>query len=463
MRTTWIWLILAVSLAATLTAQNEYVRIDGIEISGNRRTQVSTILRELDFELGDTLPTATLMERLRHNEQLLMNVDLFNAATFNIRDWQEGRVRLTLEVVEDWYFFPLPVVDFADRNFNVWWVEQNRALNRINLGLYLIHTNFTGRRDYLKAVGQIGYTQRLQLYYERPYVNRAQTLGIVANIFYARNREVGYRAQDNILQFYRNDEAFQLQRWQADAGLLYRKQIRARHRLFLQYRDYSITDSVTLRNPDFFLDGATRLRYFGIDYQFIYDYRDFSRYPMEGYYVAASVLKEGLGVWGGINSLYIGASAGRYDQRGRWSWGYGFKVRKALIPQQQPYYNSRALGYEEDFVRGYEYYVIDGQDFAMARAFGRYAFVNRDFDMDKMMPISAFKSLPFRLYAKLYTDHGYVHAPYHSEGNDLTNTYLRSIGTGLDFVFYHDYVMRLEYSLNHRLQHGFYIHYNVSF
>lgn len=450
-------------LPAQGAAQNEYVTVQSINIIGNKRTKRNIILRELNFSIGDTIATKNVMRRLALNRVLLMNVDLFNDVNMNITNWSDGQIDLEITVVEDWYFFPLLVVDFADRNFNIWWVEQERAINRINLGLYLIHTNFTGRRDYIKAVGQIGYTQRLQLYYTRPYINKAQTVGALFNAFYSRNYEVGYRTEDDILQFYRAENEYALRRLFLDAGLNYRPQIRTRHQLTLGYRNFSITDTVALYNPDFFLNGQQRLEYFDLDYQFTFDMRDFSRYPMSGYFVQFHALKEGLGIFNGINALYLSATYGKYWQQGRFSWGAAVRGRMGVIRQEQPYYRSRALGYEEDFLRGYEYYVIDGQDFAFVKAFSRFELLNRNINFGKAMPIKAFKMLPLRLYFKIYTDHGYVNAPYHAEGNQLSNAYLRSGGAGLDLVLYHDYVLRLEYSINHWSEKGFYLHYNVSF
>lgn len=216
-------------------------------------------------------------------------------------------------------------------------------------------------------------------------------------------------------------------------------------------------------NPDFFLDGATRLQYLALDYNYTYDKRDFSRYPMKGYVAQLNVLKEGFGIFNEINSLYVTATYGQYWQFGKWSFGGIARARKGLITQKQPYYNSRALGYEEDFVRGYEYYVIDGQDFVFGKAFARFELFNRDINLGKTMPIKAFKILPLKYYLKVYSDHGYVNAPFHSEGNPLANEYLRGFGVGIDAVLYHDYVFRFEYSINHLKEKGFYFHYKVSF
>ena len=87
----------------------------------------------------------------------------------------------------------------------------------------------------------------------------------------------------------------------------------------------------------------------------------------------------------------------------------------------------------------------------------RYELFNRTFQL-KWMPIKAFKELPFKVYSKIYSEHGYVNSPFYSEGNSLNNSYLRSAGTGIDFVLYHDFVFRYEYSINHLGQKGLYLH-----
>ena len=174
-------------------------------------------------------------------------------------------------------------------------------------------------------------------------------------------------------------------------------------------------------------------------------------------------MKEGLGIFNQINSLYLSAEYGKYWQANKWSWSLNVKGRKALIQKKQPYYNSRALGYGNDFIRGFEYFVIDGQDYAYAKGMMRYELFNRTFQLGKWMPIKAFKELPFKVYSKVYSEHGYVNTPFYDEGNSLNNSYLRSAGTGIDFVLYHDFVFRYEYSINHLGQKGLYLHFDFIF
>ena len=455
-------LILLILVFSICQGQNDNLIVKDIQVIGNKKTKTNIVLRELNFRIGDTIFIGNLNERIERNQQLLINTNLFNKADFTVTYPTDDEISFTITVVEDWYIFPLLGIDLADRNFNVWWVEQNHALNRLDIGMHLIHNNFTGRKDYARLVTEFGYTQRLQFEYRRPYINEAQTIGFYANAYLGRNREIGYQVIDDTLRFKRLEDEFAMQRGIGDIELQYRPALWSKHKLRLSYNDFSVSDSILALNPDFFLDGANRQQFFTLNYNFLYDQRDLKRYPLNGYYVEVDLLKEGLGIFNQINSLYLSAEYGKYWQLNKWSWSLNLKGRKGLIQQKQPYYNSRALGYSNDFIRGFEYFVIDGQDYAYAKTMMRYELFNRTFQLN-WMPIKAFKELPVKVYSKIHSEHGYVNTPFYSEGNSLNNSYLRSLGTGIDFVLYHDFVFRYEYTLNHLGQKGLYLHFDFIF
>ena len=102
----------------TSKAQFDYIIINNLEISGNKKTKSDLILREMDFKVNDTIHIASVSERFEKNEKLLMNTGLFNLVKINIKNWNENAqsIDLTIEVVESWYIFPLPIFNLADRN-----------------------------------------------------------------------------------------------------------------------------------------------------------------------------------------------------------------------------------------------------------------------------------------------------------------------------------------------------------
>ena len=148
-----LFLLFSLSFTQLLFSQNEQVVVTDILIEGNKKTKEKTILRELDFAFGDTIPTIDLISRLRRSEELLLNTGLFTLVRINIKIWNAdtNHISINIELHEMWYLYPFYIFELADRNFNVWWEEQERSLKRINYGGRLTWLNLTGRRDLLKA------------------------------------------------------------------------------------------------------------------------------------------------------------------------------------------------------------------------------------------------------------------------------------------------------------------------
>lgn len=93
---------------------------------------------------------------------------------------------------EAWYIFPVPIFEWIDRNFNVWWVEQHRDLDRINLGIDFTHINLAGRRDRLNFQAKYGYVRQYGLKYAFPYLNKAKTLGLDGQVSYQKKEKLTF-------------------------------------------------------------------------------------------------------------------------------------------------------------------------------------------------------------------------------------------------------------------------------
>ncbi|MEY3366956.1 MAG: hypothetical protein RI973_111, partial [Bacteroidota bacterium] len=262
-----------------------FVTVKYIEIHGNKRTKNEIILRELDFSAGDTLSLNNLAKRIRRNELNILNTSLFLSASIHFKEWEgaTNEVGLTISVKESWHIKPVPILELADRNFNVWWNTYNRSLQRINLGLRFIHANLSGRKDGLKTLAQFGFTRKFEAIYTLPSFNKAQTLGLNLNFLHTREKEIGYNTLDNELAFFRDDNQALLRRLRLGAGLLYRPRFQYFHRWDLTWHDNRIDELVrTELNPNFFLDGLQQ-KYLAFNYSFLIDKRDIRPYPMNGY------------------------------------------------------------------------------------------------------------------------------------------------------------------------------------
>lgn len=447
-------------------SQLDFMTVHSIKIEGNKKTKPHVILRELDFELSDTIPLEDLANRIQRNEQLLMNTGLFTTAKIRYGNWEaaNNQVQLLIEVSENWFLYPFPIFELADRNFNVWWETYNRSLKRVNFGLRFYHINFTGRNDLIKLVGQFGFTQKLELDYTLPAINKKRTLGFTTNFLFTRNREIGYATEENKLLFYRNEDDILLKRFRGGLGVLYRPEIEIYHHAFLNYHQNKIHERVpTELNPDFFLEDLKQ-QYFSLAYEFTLDNRDIKPYPSAGQLLKVTIQKDGFGLFKNLNALSLSTIFKQYYQLGKKSsLEFFLRGKMDLTRARQPYFNSIALGYEFDYIRGYEFYVIDGLDFAFLKTALRFQIFDLQFKWGKLMPIKAFKKMPAKWYLVFNNELGYVNNPFYGAGNSLANELLWGGGIALNLVVYNDKVVKFEYSINRLGEHGFFLHWAFNF
>lgn len=449
-----------------IRADTEHLHIDDIRLEGNKHTKRGIILRELDFHIGDTINLDGLSSRIERNQYLLMNTGLFSSAKINIKDWQEnGHVTVVIQLIERWYIWPIPFFELADRNFNVWLDEYHGSLKRTNFGVYLDYSNFTGARDDLSFTIQQGFTQKYELKYNYPFVDKNKTIGLGINFFYATNKEVAYLTQDNKEVFYRNDSLYVLKRLRFGATLNYRPGLYLSHRWYFQYHYNIVPDIVPKEyNRDFLLNGRTEQRFATFFYELNYDRRDIKPYPKKGGMIVTSFQKDGFGFNEARNTLFISLLGAKYfTLNKKFNLDLVGKVRTELIRQKQDYYNYYALGFYNDFLHGYEYYVIDGLDFGFVKTSLHYEAFDKTFDFSRYLPFKQVKSVPIKLYLTWNMDYGYVNDPYYPNNNPLVNRPLYSTGIGIDIVFLYNNVMQIEYSINHLYEKGLFLHSRANF
>ena len=126
--------------------ESDFVIVDSISIDSNVKTKERIIFRELKFKVGDTISLADLTKVVEESEFLLLNTGLFNNVKIYYKNWEAttNRVHFAIDLLETWFIYPVPIFELADRNFNVWWTDQGRSLDRVNIGLEFAHLNFSG-------------------------------------------------------------------------------------------------------------------------------------------------------------------------------------------------------------------------------------------------------------------------------------------------------------------------------
>lgn len=440
--------------------QDSFFYVKKITVEGNKITKKETIFREMTFAVGDTIPLSN--ELLEINRLRILGLSLFN--TIEIRPTIDSLRELSLHIVvtESWYIFPIPIFEVADRNFNVWWKEKKGAISRTNIGLRTTHKNITGRADPLRFTIQGGFTQKYSLSYTFPALNKARTLGLFADVVTTTNKEIWYNTEQNKIKSFHHDNNIMLRRIGGTLALSYRPRLFTMHQFLTGYSYYEIADTVPLLNPNFLGKSEYIQRFWTLGYSFIHDTRDFRGYPRRGHHFWVSLLKNG---WSKneFQSTPLSIYAAQYFPiNNSLTLELVTKFRTNLQrPQNLPYNNRRALGFNADYLRGYEYYVIDGETFGFIKSTFRQKLFKTKINLGKKMPLKAFRIVPIAAHLTTYFDTGFAKDNTNTLNNPLNNQTLWSGGVGLDIIYLNDVILQFQLSTNHLKETGLYFHLQV--
>ncbi len=463
-----LFILFSIVFSCPIFAQSDYVHLTQITVEGNKKTKEATILRELNLHLGDSILVSDIGARLEENQKRLMSTGLFEKVALNVKNWNTATQTITfqLTVEEITYFYVLPWVELADRNFNVWWNEKKHSLKRLNYAGTFVWRNMTGRKDPLRAKIQVGFTPKIELDYKQPALNKQQTLGINANVFWSRDKEVWYNTIADKLQRYRNEETFQLYRNRASVGLTYRPKLFTTHQIRLEYNHNIVSDTIAhFLNPTFFSNGVAKEHYWAAEYISNIDRRDFKYYPKRGFLFIFSLKKNGLFEKDNNNALFLTATWVKYASLSSKSTAeFILKGRKEISGTPQSYYNSRALGYNSDYLRSYDYNVIDGIDFAYLKTSFRYHFFDTKIDLSSYLPENAMQpsTFPIEVSLTFNNDFGITNNPSNRQNNALNNRLLWGGGLGFDFFLLNRYWLQVETNINQSRKIGLFFRYRAA-
>lgn len=432
---------------------NDQVFVRHIDLSGNNRTRSSIILREINIKTGSTLQRDSLSRTIETTRLRLVNLPLFTSALVMPVVVSRDTIDIHITLTERWYLYPEFTFKLADRNFNVWWKEQNHNFRRANLGIGLRHTNFRGNMEELSGMVQVGYTQQLTLNYLRPYVDKAQKHGIGFSVSFAQNNEIPLRTDSNKLIFARRDYGNYIQhQYAANVLYTYRPDYAVRHLLQLGIRHFSVNDTVLQLNADYFKNGKRSMKFGELQYRLEYNGVDNWNYPLKGKKMVNYVtLRAG---FEGFRFQAADQLEAAIFQEPMKHWYTSAILRSRIsLPNDQPWFFRRALGSQSEYVRGYEYYVVDGAHYGLLRLSLKRELLNTYVKLPfRFLPV-----LPIRLYPKVFADAGYAYDKFPGS-SFLSNRMLYSAGIGFDFLSAYDIKLRVEWTINHLGQSALYLH-----
>ncbi|WP_031530736.1 BamA/TamA family outer membrane protein [Dyadobacter crusticola] len=434
--------------------------IGEVSVEGNHKTRAGIILREMAVKSGDVIPAALLREKLEIDRRKVINTNLFITVELLPKPNPDSlHTDIVIVVKERWYLIALPVFQLADRNFNEWWYERKRDLSRTTYGAYFSYGNVTGRADKLRFLAEFGFIPKFEIAYTLPYLDKAQKTGITIGTSFSINKTTAFRTWNDKLQYLASEDVNR-RRFYTYVSLTRRNKYYAFHSVDLRWSQSRISDTIAILNPNYMLDGRKQQQYVQLTYTFSYDKRDNVQYALQGQSYSAQVSKLGILPGDDVNTLYFYGSYRKYLPLGKnFYFNTGIKGRVSF-PKKQPYMQTIGLGYRNDLVRGYELYVVDGQDYALVKNELKY----RLFSFQKQLsfiPIRQFNTIPLAAYLNTFADAGYVKNNYPEFSNTkLGNSMLYGAGAGLDLVTFYNIVARFNVTLNAEGERRFF--FNVS-
>ncbi|WP_338792071.1 hypothetical protein [Bernardetia sp. MNP-M8] len=426
---------------------SDSVTISHIHLECHKKTKDRIIFRELAIYEGYKIHRKDIEEILEQESNKIFNTRLFVTVDIFYEEFRKGELDVIISLTEQWYIYPIPLIELADRNFNVWWNQQGRDLRRLEYGIRVKHNNFRGRNENLSLLLQTGFTNKYDLRYSIPYINKAQTLGLNISVGYAENTNLGYITDRDTVRFIETpDREILSSRFYSGLSLTARSRFYDRHTFFVGYRNQNIADTVAQLNANFFGEGKTNQRYVELEYNFFRDLRDRANYPLKGYYFLFAVQQQGLGIEKNDFSLFMARTEfAKFVPLSKKFFFHSSASMKLTFAQNTPYTNLRGIGYGRDVIRGFEYNVVESEQHFILKNTLRFKLFENTFRFNKMP--SQFSKVPVAIYPKIYFDTGYAQLLNPYQSNSLPNQWMYGTGAGIDIVLYFNMVLRAEYSL----------------
>ena len=433
--------------------------VNEIIINGNKTTKRYIILRELDFQQNDTIKFTELDGKLKKSKEHLLNTSLFNFVTIDTSGTNENHTCIKIDLKERWYTWPVPIFELADRNFNQWW--ETKDFERVNYGFFLNRDNFRGRKEHFAILARFCYSELYGFTYQIPYINKKQNAGIGMSFTYSRNHEINYASGNNKQLFYKDEKNYVREELSAKMSYTHREGVYDSYSIEGRYFKGRVEDTVLKLTNDYFMENKNSMEYFALDFYFRSDHRDSKAYPLEGGFIDFDIVKVGTGILPeeNIDMIYAAFAIKNYFKLVD-RWYFATLLRgKCSSQAKQPYYTQRGLGYGRDYIRSYEYYVVDGQNYGLLKTNLKFEIVKPKVQAVSVVPLEKFNTFHYALYANLFFDCAWVNDRVYSLTNPLANEFLYGFGIGLDFVTYYDTVIRMEYGMNKEREHGFFLHF----
>jgi outer membrane protein assembly factor BamA len=441
----------SVNPAYAQSASDSYF-ISEIVIQGNEKTNKSIVLREICFNANTYVPRESLQQLIEDSKNNLLNTSLFHDVAINFLT-KDNSISVNVILRERWYTWIWPLLEHPDRNINIWW--DRKDFSRLSAGLNFQQENFRGRREQVNIKALAGYRNFINVVYEVPFFNKNQTWGFNISTMLSNQKEINYITTGNSQKSFSSTKPL-LKHKKIELTAVYRPRLHFSHLFSFGFINLEFHDTLQILNKDFY-GTINSPSFLSFNYLIKIDYRQQRAYPTDGMYLEStfSLLKQN-------NSAYSQAS-NRNSIRGYYSMNkllFASEIAvKFTFPNQKLYFLQNALGFDRDYIRGYEYMVIEGPHYFIGKYNVRYALMEKKYLNLPLIRSSKFNKIPISIYVGPHLDIGKTWPSLDDKSNTLQNQFLTGYGLGLDLITYYDKVLRIEYTISDRHTSGFFIHF----
>ncbi len=432
--------------------------IEDIILKGNERTRNSTMLRELPFEAGDSICARRLHENIESARNNLINTGLFNFVETDYKLTEAPNVTVTIDVVERWNIWPLPILQLDEPNLNQW--LDNPSFSAFNYGIKLHLSNMTGLNERVRLSGKTGNVQSLEVELRSPYMGSARSVRWGLQYKLDRSKKRAYGTEDNEQLAVRLSDEFISNEYLFAGKLQIRPRLYSIHTLGMSFRHHNYADTLLMLNSRFGPDGKSRFSFFTAGYSFRRDHRDIAAYPLQGHLFEGGVRRKGLGLLSDENMDVTSLFASfRHYTRLAQKWYAAWSIfGKWSEGTTLSYFDREGLGFNRSLVRGYENYIIDGHKFFIFKSNIKYNLMPERDGTISFIPYKQFSRIHYALYMNIFADVGIIDDRHYPGENNLANRLLAGTGVGLDFHTYYDIVFRSELTINRHGEVGVFFH-----
>lgn len=449
--------LLAFALLLSIASySSSKVCISNIYIKGNKITDSTVIFNEIPFNKGDSVDVASLSQIFNECKNNLLNLSLFNYVdvAYITDTYEKGSINVFISVEERWYYWPMISVVFEDRNLSTW--LKSADWNKITLEAGVKAYNLQGLNHTLTVSYKMGFQKGFRLEYEKINLDKKGKHLLDFGIGSQLSKTIPYKSLFNAPAFVSVKDDFIEEKYSFGLGYTYRSKIKVKHSFKFMFEFSKIKDTIFLLNPTYWGNSDTKHRSFALSYIYNYDGRDNYQYPTQGFSFRAET---GMYITDDLSVRYghFKTDIQLYNMHTPRIYS-SFKIMTGnSLKNVDAYILDKAIGYNNVNLRGYEYYVADGQHYFVAASTLKYKILKkRVFTIGFLSFLPKFNKIHFTIYGKGFFDIGYASNSHKSFNNYLSNRLLYSGGAGLDIVSYYDTVFSVEYSANQFRDRGFF-------